>query len=192
MDEPAGAVIAASSTGNGAFAVADPRPAGGTKKEGDHYETGGHFGVVPWTEPANVVSGNARHDNGFHNVADPRLPDVADRLVVRIIAPDNTWHRPFTTLELAGLQSLIDPDELFAEDSELNEWIRKMERRAYSDTSWREHIGNAVPPDAAQEMAGVIYRALLGAMVGETFTLNSAPVWVRPVAVALSVQPAGV
>jgi hypothetical protein len=92
------------------------------------------------------------------------------------VASDDTWHRPFTTLDLAALQSLIDPDELFSIDGK------------YSDTEWREHIGNAVPPDAAESMAGVIYRALLGAIVGETFTLSSAPVWVRPVAVALAVD----
>ncbi len=28
-----------------------------------------------------------------------------------IRALDNTWHRPFTTLELAALQGLVDPEE---------------------------------------------------------------------------------
>src|SRR3546814_2242990 len=64
-----------------------------------------------------------KHNNGRWNIADPRdvpmdaefaaLPDPKDRLVCRIIATDNTWHRPFTTLDLASLQALFDPEEAF-------------------------------------------------------------------------------
>lgn len=53
--------------------------------------------------------------------------------------------------------------------------------------SWRERIGNAVPPPAAQAIAGVMGQTLLLAWSGETFMLNAMPIWVRPVAVALSV-----
>ncbi|AOY99918.1 hypothetical protein BKK81_12185 [Cupriavidus sp. USMAHM13] len=56
-----------------------------------------------------------------------------------------------------------------------------------SDQAWRERIGNAVPPDAAQAIAEVMGTTLLLAETGETFSLSSTPVWVRPVAIALTV-----
>lgn len=46
-DEPAGTVIARSDSGQGAFAVADPKP-GMQRDKGDAYLTGGHYGVVGW------------------------------------------------------------------------------------------------------------------------------------------------
>ncbi|OVZ01708.1 hypothetical protein CDO39_19685 [Pseudomonas aeruginosa] len=51
----------------------------------------------------------------------------------------------------------------------------------------RERIGNAVPPAAAEAIAGVMGTTLLLAEQGETFMLSNTPIWVRPVAVALSV-----
>jgi len=55
-----------------------------------------------------------------------------------------------------------------------------------------EHIGNAVPPAAAEAIASVMGTTLLLAWAGETFVLSATPVWVRPIAVALSVdQPEG-
>lgn len=56
-----------------------------------------------------------------------------------------------------------------------------------SDSDWRERIGNAVPPAAAEAIAGVMGTTLLLAEAGETFMLSNTPIWVRPVAVALSV-----
>ena len=56
-----------------------------------------------------AVSAAACHDNGRWSVADRRLPAATDNLVAVIRAEDGTWHRPFTTLELAALQSLFDP-----------------------------------------------------------------------------------
>lgn len=170
-DAAANTVIAASTTGNGAFAVADPR-LGMRREKGDHYLTGGHYGVIPWGEPCGAVSAAAGHDNGRWSVADPRLPAGADRLVAHIMAEDGTWHRPFTTLELAALQGLLDPEE-------------HLELDGLSDSAWRERIGNAVPPPAAQAIAGEMGRTLLLAWSGETFQLSSTPVWVRPIAVAL-------
>ena len=103
------------------------------------------------------------------------LPSPGDKLVAVIRSLDGTWHRPFTTLELAALQSLIDPEEAIEPDG-------------ISDSAWRERIGNAVPPDAATAIAGVIGETLLLAWSGETFVLGSTPIWVRPVAVAISVD----
>ncbi|MNU07541.1 hypothetical protein D3C72_2531800 [compost metagenome] len=56
-----------------------------------------------------------------------------------------------------------------------------------SDSDWRERIGNAVPPKAAEAIAHVMGTTLLLAEAGETFMLNSMPIWVRQVAVGLSV-----
>ncbi|AMR77629.1 DNA cytosine methyltransferase [Cupriavidus nantongensis] len=173
-DEPAGTVIARSDTGQGAYAVADPRP-GMRRERGDHYLTGGHYGVVGWDQPSGAVSAAAGHDNGRWSVADPRLPAANDKLVAIIRALDGTWHRPFTTLELAAIQSLIEPEEY-------------LELDGLSDQAWRERIGNAVPPDAAQAIAEVMGTTLLLAETGETFMLSATPVWVRPVAIALTVS----
>ncbi len=171
--EAAGTIIAGSTTGQGAFAVADPRP-GMAKVKGDPYLTGGHYGVVDWNGQAGAVSASARQDNGRWSVADPRMPAAADRLTCIITSLDGTWHRPFTTLELAALQSLVDPEE-------------QLELDGLSDQAWRERIGNAVPPHAAEAIAHVMGTTLLLAGAGETFMLSNMPVWVRPVAVGLSV-----
>jgi site-specific DNA-cytosine methylase len=172
-DKSTGTVIAGSTTGQGAFAVQDPRP-GMKRVKGDAYLTGGHYGVVGWNDQCGAVSASAKQDNGRWSVADPRMPEANDRLTCVIESLDGTWHRPFTTLELASLQSLVDPEEQFELDG-------------LSDQAWRERIGNAVPPKAAEAIAHVMGTTLLLAAAGETFMLNSMPIWVRPVAVGLSV-----
>lgn len=212
-DEAAGTVISASTTGQSAFAVADPRHDGPAKhsneyrivrwdeagravtgahgsgqciadprpglsrNRGDAYLTAGHYGVLPWSSPCGAVSATAGHDNGRWSVADPRaesLPAPRDKLVARIVSEDGTWHRPFTTLELAALQSLVDPEE-------------QLELDGLSDSAWRERIGNAVPPAAAEAIAEVMGTTLLLAWSGETFVLSATPIWVRPVAMALAI-----
>jgi site-specific DNA-cytosine methylase len=160
----------------GAYAVADPRS--GMAGDREAYLTGGHYGVVPWDQPSGAVSAAACHDNGRWSVADPRMPAADEKLVAHIRALDSTWHRPFTTLELAALQSLVDPEE-------------QLELDGLSDSAWRERIGNAVPPSAAAAIASEMGRTLLLAWSGETFSLSAAPVWVRPVAVGLSVAQGG-
>lgn len=180
-DRPAGTVIGATGTADGAQSVADPRIHGG-RADRDSYRTAGLYGVLGWQQHSGAVSASGQHDNGAWSVADPRaeaiaLPSAKDRLVARIVAEDGTWHRPFTTLELAALQSLVDPEE-------------HMELEGLSDQQHRERIGNAVPPDAAQAIAETMGRTLLLAWSGEGFMLSATPIWVRPVAVALSVQGA--
>jgi site-specific DNA-cytosine methylase len=157
-------------------AVADPRPANCPPlvSDGRNYQTSGNYGVVPWDRHAGVVSANGQHDNGPGSVADPRLPAPSERLVCVIRALDGTWHRPFTTFDLAALQSIVDPEE-------------KLELDGLSDSAWRERIGNAVPPDASEAIGSVIGQTLLLAWTGETFVLGSTPIWVRDVAVALTV-----
>jgi len=175
FDAPSNTIIAGSTTGNGAFAVADPRIAN-QRSKGDNYLTNGHYGVVPWESATGAVSAAAGHDNGRWSVADPRLdqmPSPEQKMIAIIRSIDGTWHRPFTTLELAALQSLVDPEE-------------QLELDGLSDTAWRERIGNAVPPHAAKAIAGVMGTTLLLAWSGETFVLSSQPIWVQPVAIALS------
>lgn len=175
--EPAKTITSGNHPSGGALSVADPRPKWNGRAEREHFNGGGHYGVVLWSNPAHSVVGRACYDNGFNSVADPRIPCATDRLVCVIRALDGTWHRPFTTLELAALQGLVDPDERF-------------ELAGTSDSLHREHIGNAVPSDAAQAIGSVMGRALLGSMSGETFMLASEPVWVRPVAIAISMSRA--
>ncbi|MFY3305264.1 DNA cytosine methyltransferase [Achromobacter xylosoxidans] len=205
-------VISGSTTGQGAFAVADPRP-GLARERGDHYLTAGHYGVAAWDRHVGAVSASACHDNGRWTVADPRnvpadaaahggewnvgthcggdvpgnvpaLPAANDKLVCRIIAEDGTWHRPFTTLELAALQSIYDPDD-YAEAEERGE-VFLMD--GTSDSAHRERIGNAVPRKAAKAMAEEIGRAILLSRAGESFQLSATPIWVRPIATALAVR----
>ncbi|EMJ4125570.1 TPA: DNA cytosine methyltransferase [Pseudomonas aeruginosa] len=167
-----GTVTGSQQVASGALSIADPRVLDRTK--GDAYLTGGHYGVVGFDQSAGAVSASARHDNGRWSFADPRMPAANDRLTCIIQSLDGTWHRPFTTLELAALQSLVDPEEQLILDG-------------LSDSDWRERIGNAVPPAAAEAIAGVMGTTLLLAEQGETFMLSNTPIWVRPVAMALSV-----
>lgn len=176
-DEASGTVTSGHSPSNGAMCVADPRPSL-NRVQGDAYLTAGHYGVVPWDQPSGAVSAAACHDNGRWAVADPRLPAATDRLVCVIQALDGCWHRPFTTLELAALQSLVDPEE-------------HMHLAGLSDQDWRERIGNAVPSDSAQAIAETMGQTLLLAWSGESFLLSSQKIWVRPLAIALSVAQPG-
>lgn len=197
MDGQSRTVIAASTTGEGAFAVADPRAFGG-KHQRDGYQTGGHYGVIDWQQTALAVSGSANHDNGFNSVADPRdvtiegtaptLPAASDRLICRIVAMDNTWHRPFTTLDLAALQSLFDPEEAFGFDD--GRWFARagFDLEGGSDVTKREWIGNAVPGAAATGMAETIGEAIVLARLGESFMLSTRDIWVKPGALALAVD----
>lgn len=181
----AGAVIAGGKGVQGGWmSIADPRP-GLVRERGDNYLTAGHYGVAAWDKHVGAVSASACHDNGSWSVADPRaLPEATEKLVCRIIAEDGTWHRPFTTLELAALQSIYDPDD-HAEAEERGE-VFQMD--GTSDSAHRERIGNAVPRKAARAMAEEIGRAILLSRTGETFQLSAAPIWVRPIITALAVR----
>ena len=172
--DPTHTVIGCAQPSDGALSLADPRP-GLNRAKGDDYYSGGHFGVLPWTSASGAVSSAASHDNGRWSVADPRLPVPTDKLVTRIEALDGTWHRPFTTLELAALQNLVEPEE-------------QLELDGLSDTAWRERIGNAVPPDAAKAIADTMGTTLLLAWSGQTFMLSELPIWVRPIGFALAVD----
>lgn len=171
-DETGKTVTGCGAPDNSFGSVADPRPGWGRDKTNF---LRGHYGVVAWEESCKTVAGSACFDNGYFSVADPRgpvLPALNEQCVAVIQALDGTWHRPFTTLELAVLQNLIDPEE-------------QLELDGLSDSAWRERIGNAVPPAAAEAMASVMGEVLLLTWLGETFSMSSQPIWVRPVAAAL-------
>ncbi|HEP9345148.1 TPA: DNA cytosine methyltransferase [Pseudomonas aeruginosa] len=169
-DQPAGTIIAGGKGGQ--QSVADPRIL--HRGKGDNYLTGGHYGVIGFNQHSGAIAASSRYDSGRFSVADPRIPAADERLTCIIRSLDGTWHRPFTTLEKAALQSLVEPEEYLVLDG-------------MSDKDWSERIGNAVPPAAAEAIAGVMGTTLLLAEQGETFMLSNTPIWVRPVAVALSV-----
>lgn len=196
-DAPAPCITASDRVGSGALSVADPRPAGFVGGR-QHFEAGGHYGVIGWDDHAMTVSGSARYDNGRNSVADPRdaapepieaLPSPDDRLVARIISTDGTWHRPFTTLDLAALQSIVDPEAVFYRDGE-GAWHARMpfELESRSDAEKREWIGNGVPSESAAEIGGVIGEAIMLADLGETFSLSTSTIWVSPLRIALAVN----
>lgn len=172
-DQPAGTIIAGGKgVQGGQQSVADPRIL--HRGKGDNYLTGGHYGVIGFIQHSGAIAASSRYDSGRFSVADPRIPAADERLTCIIRSLDGTWHRPFTTLEKAALQSLVEPEEYLVLDG-------------MSDKDWSERIGNAVPPHAAEAIADVMGTTLLLAEAGETFMLSNTPIWVRPVAVALSV-----
>lgn len=173
FDRPAGTIIAGGKgVQGGQQSVADPRIL--HRGKGDNYLTGGHYGVIGFDQHSGAIAASSRYDSGRFSVADPRIPAADERLTCIIRSLDGTWHRPFTTLEKAALQSLVEPEEYLVLDG-------------MSDKDWSERIGNAVPPDAAEAIADVMGTTLLLAEQGETFMLSNTPIWVRNVAVALSV-----
>jgi hypothetical protein len=148
--------------------------------------------VVCWEEFTRAVPGFAKNNNGPWSVADPRmsifatnpevekidtLPAADDRLVAIICALDGTWHRPFTTLELAALQGLFNTQD--------EEECAAFGLDGLSDSAWRERIGNCVPKLSAKAFAGVMGRVLLQAWSGETSAMSCEPIWVRPTIAAL-------
>ncbi len=174
-DERSQAVTAGGTPTAGGQAVADPRAGLGGRWGG------GHFGVIPWTEPAGAVT-SAKHDSGKASVADPRvgargdaqaveLPAEREQGAFRIITLDGTWHRPLTTLELAHLQGLLQPGDSSPFDGS-------------SHTAWRERIGNAVPSPAAEAIGGVIGRALLAHWSGTYLQATMEHPWCLPVVAA--------
>lgn len=188
--EPSHAVKTSSSEpGSGPHTVQDVRVR--CKEDSDSYVTQGHYGVRGWADPARTVTAAGQHDNGAHNVSDERVAaqgeneqeDPNDWLISPnipvIISLDNTWHRPFTALENAALQG-YDWREL-AQDP-----------MSGSATCQREHVGNSVPPPSAEAIGIEMLRTLIMAYTGQTFRLSASPIWVHPLAVALSLPGDGV
>lgn len=182
FDKHAGTVTGGTGPSAGGQGVADPLSRTGFGGKGKYI-------VTPFDAHTNTVISGSTTGQGAFAVADGRtmpeglgstittgfkMPEASEKLIAIIRALDNTWHRPFTTLELAALQGLVDPEEQLILDG-------------LSDQSWRERIGNAVPPPAAKAIASEMGRAILLARTGGTMALEFTPIWVRPVAVALNV-----
>jgi site-specific DNA-cytosine methylase len=175
-------VTGAANVDNGPFSVADPR----IKTGFDHA-----YRVLRWTEPSFTVAGKTHPGCGAYTVADPRAeaacilygedgePVVVEDLKARpkgipvLISEDDTWHRPFTPLELAVLQGL---------PARVNGKPLKLAGRKRG--GWCERIGNAVPVGTAKAIATQMLVTLVNATV-ESFSLQSTGVWVDREAPAL-------
>lgn len=190
-------VVSAERGGRGSRStVADPRPQWGSNRHVNIMR------ITPYDEPAGTIAANPHSVTGGQPcVADRRagaaqghaqphqaLPHADERLVCRIIAADGTWHRPFTTLDLGALQSLFDPEEIFFEERGVWHCTQPFDLASASDVTKREWIGNAVPGASAAGMAETIGETLLLAEQGETFTLSTREIWVKPGALALSID----
>ncbi|MFB5761140.1 DNA cytosine methyltransferase [Paenibacillus medicaginis] len=161
--EAANTVLGQTDVQCGAASINDPRLGCNPRS--------GSYGVQDWNETATTVTGSGDVHSGNAAIADPRIPEYNERCVMLIIAEDGTWHRPFTTYELAvGLQGF----PRYLPDG------RPFQIEGCSDSKAREYIGNAVPPDAAKGMANVILMAMVLSEQGVSFELSWDPIWVQP------------
>jgi site-specific DNA-cytosine methylase len=138
------------------------------------------YGVLRWEDAARTIAGTSAVGCGAYAVADPRSgrpedggvwtgdPRARPPFIPVIIAKDGTWHRPVTTLELAALNGF--PLRVRGEPLRL---------AGASHSSWRERIGDAVPPSAARAIAERMLVTLAEAALG-TFSLSNNAVWVDP------------
>lgn len=173
------AVIGSVGVQNTGLQVADPRLTCAPRS--------GAYGVVDWHGQMGTVVGAASHDNSAITITDNRgypkpthhiiqtgeglaiigppmdYSNPFKRSVMVIRALDGTWHRPMTPMELAALQSLPTDVQLAGKNKE--QWVMR--------------IGNAVPPDSAQAIAGQMLRTL-GASDEATFLMCANNVWVNP------------
>ncbi|WP_296221004.1 MULTISPECIES: DNA cytosine methyltransferase [Alphaproteobacteria] len=171
--------------GSGALSVADPRPRALGRADRQNYVSQTHYGIVGWDQHTGAIPGFAKKCNGSWSVADPREPELEDlpaslpakddRLVARIVALDGTWHRPFTSAELLVIQGILDPTEY-------------IDLIGTSDAEKREWVGNAIPPPASRGIAETVGETLLLADAGERFTLSPREIWVKPGALALTID----
>ena len=201
-DETANTVTGANRPNNGAISVADPRVTGGysnkyqllgwnktatTVTGTPDIQSGaqsvadprlickprsGMMGVQDWNEPSKTVIGAGDIHSGATAIADPRIPkdtEVLDPPPV-IIALDGTWHRPLTTLELAALQGF----PLIFSNGQALKLVGN------SDARWRERIGNAVPPPAAEAIAEEILLSFLASEAKDEWQLSAKGIWVVP------------
>jgi site-specific DNA-cytosine methylase len=168
-NEPAHTVVGAATVKAAWASVADPRLRCKPRN--------GAYGVVHWNAPSKTVLGHASHDNSPCSVADPRVTmydgsevDLDDERPCHIvlISPDGTWHRPFTTLELAAIQGF--PTKIDGK------WLKLA---GSSHKHWRLVIGNAVPVQAAEAIARACAETLEESRHGG-WSLTGRKIWVTP------------
>ncbi|MGG1571574.1 DNA cytosine methyltransferase [Fictibacillus sp. NRS-1165] len=160
-EESASTITGAYRPNNGALSIPDPRFGCSMRS--------GTFGVMDWNEAAKTVTGSGDVHAGCSAIADPRIPEDTDKGVFVIIAEDGTWHRPLTTFELAMLQGF---------PSHFEDGV-PFQLEGKNDARWRERIGNAVPPEAAEAIANVMLYALMVSAAGE-WELGFTEIWVTP------------
>lgn len=182
-DEPSGTVTGGSHPSKGVFTIADVRVS-------QAYDAG--YGVLRWEEPARTITGTTAAGCGAYAVADARAralgfgegvriltldealaldldPKKAPPFIPVIIAEDGTWHRPMTPLELSMIQSY--PKTVHGRPIP---W-------AGTRTQVSEHIGNSVPPKAAEAIAEQMLNTLLTAAAdGWSLAGGDTPVWIAP------------
>ncbi len=184
---PAPTVIGKPQPSSGGVAIADPRLA--NLEVSAAYDAG--YGVLRPDQPARTVPATVAVGTGAHAIADDRPRVTLDEAlparvmtldealdldwpvtkpppcVPVIIARDGTWHRPLTLLELALLQGY--PLEV------------RGERLAFGGTRTEvaEHIGNSIPPPAAEPIGEQTAIALIEAELGMS-SLRAGAVWVEP------------
>lgn len=165
-DSASTTIIGSATHHNGPWQVADPRL--------QHAPRDGGHEVQDWAQPSHTIIGDARVCKGS-SVADPRIPSIAGpeldlantrptTLVIR--AADGTWHRPLSTLELAALQGFPTWHR--------GDWL-KLDGESHKE--WRQRIGNAVPPPAAEAIARECRKTLEAARAGRLH-FGSTPTWV--------------
>jgi hypothetical protein len=153
-------VAGASSVGCGTYSVADPRPQApaGWLTVDDimvFVETPGPWAIVDKSSDGPPLA----------IIRDLKKPSP---ISLRIVARDGTWHRPFTTYELAILQGL---------PAHVNGEPLRLTGPATVD---RKQIGNLVPPPAALAI-GVRFLVALAENEFDVFSLSGAGgVWVDP------------
>lgn len=188
-NQPSHTVMANATVSSTWSAVADPRLA--TKRRD------GGMGVQDWNRPSACIIANPIIHNWPLTVADPRevepthvaLEGMRDghRIVeiegppfnlhgrskchMVIQAPDGTWHRPMTTLELAALQGFPVRNE------KTGEWL-VLDGKSHSQ--WREHIGDAIPVPTAEAIAREGIATLAAARDGWKLMGPGGQIWVSP------------
>lgn len=159
-DKPVKTVTGALRPNNGAITVADPRLKCSCRN--------GSYGVQDWDKPGNTVIGTGDIHSGASAVSDPRIPADNETGTWVIISLDGTRHRPLTTWELLALQGF----PVYMSDG------CPVILAGKSDAKWRERIGNAVPPPAAQAIGEQVLRTLLLNAL-DVWELSATPIWVR-------------
>jgi site-specific DNA-cytosine methylase len=166
-DAPAHTVIREARTGKAWSDVADPR-SGFSPTHSIVTDARLDASVDAWTRARFELRGPTMEVNSRRPL----------HLIVR--APDGTFHRPLTTLELAVLQGLpawhcpADPTQLDLY-SPAGTWLVLPGTQA----DQRALIGNAIPPPAAQAIGVEILEAL-DAVYTSTIRLLAGGTWVSP------------
>lgn len=146
------------------------------------WSSSGVLGVLAWSQPSWTITASGDLWTGWNAVSDPRVPNNP-RLAVRWhptdlddpppyipVIPgrgDGSWHRPLTLLERAVLQGL--PAVFDGAPLDLEGTLSKVS----------EHIGNAVPVQAAAAIAGEMLRTLTLAATGAFMLSAAGGVWVK-------------